>query len=81
MKNVVIYTLNYCPFCKKAFSTKGNLKYHIKSIHQGIRLFSCTFPGCNKRYSNRSALAVHFRNHLGQTSVIFASSALTKKEI
>lgn len=56
----------FCQFCQKPFSTKGNLNNHIKTIHQGIRLYACTYEGCDKRYSNRSSLDVHIRNHLGQ---------------
>lgn len=64
--NQIKKILPICPECHKTFSTKGNLKNHINVIHQGIKLFNCTFQGCNSKFSNKSRLEVHIRTHFGQ---------------
>ena len=45
---------NICQICKKQFSTLGNMRNHIMTIHEDYRPFACTFPGCNKKYSIES---------------------------
>ena len=59
-----------CNICLKIFSTNGNLKNHITTIHQNFRPFKCTFQNCNKSYSNKSRLLVHERTHTGQRPFI-----------
>ena len=54
-----------CNTCQKIFSTNGNLKNHINTIHNHILPFKCPFPKCNKSYSNKSRFDVHFRTHSG----------------
>ena len=54
-----------CPQCHKSFSTKGNMKNHIQTIHKNIRPFKCPYPSCKKEYSNQSRLDVHIRTHTG----------------
>ena len=57
---------NICNICNKPFSTLGNMRNHITTIHQNYRPFKCTFPGCNKKYSIESRYQVHLRTHLGE---------------
>lgn len=57
---------NFCAACKKTFSTIGNLRNHIMTIHENNRPFKCSFPGCNKSYSIQSRLQVHSRIHVSQ---------------
>lgn len=54
-----------CPECQKMFSTNGNMKNHLMTIHKNIRPFGCPHPGCLKKYSNQSRLQVHLRTHTG----------------
>ena len=55
---------NYCELCHHSFSTKGNLKNHISTIHKNIRPFKCPYENCDKSYSNKSRLDVHIRTHV-----------------
>ena len=54
-----------CTFCDKNYSTKGNLKNHLSSIHLNNKPFKCQFPECNKSYINQSSLDLHYRSHTG----------------
>ena len=54
-----------CHICNKPFSTIGNMRNHIMTIHQNYRPYSCIFPGCNKKYSIESRYQVHLRTHIG----------------
>ena len=56
---------NICKYCNKPFSTLGNMRNHIMTIHQNYRPFKCTYPGCNKKYSIESRFQVHMRTHIG----------------
>ena len=64
-KNPEKKKINICKICQKQFSTSGNLRNHIMTIHQNYRPFKCTFPGCQKKYSIESRLQVHIRTHTG----------------
>ena len=59
-----------CKLCLKNFSTNGNLKNHILTIHENKRPFKCSFPNCDKSYSNKSRLEVHERTHSGSRPFI-----------
>ena len=59
-----------CPECNKSFSTNGNMKNHIQTIHKHIRPFKCPYISCNKEYSNKSRLDVHIRTHTGNKPFI-----------
>ena len=87
---------NFCELCKNYFSTKGNLKNHISTIHNNIRPFKCPYDNCDKSYSNKSRLDVHIRTHVTILYILifihyrqeknllfakFAQKVLTKKEI
>lgn len=54
-----------CEVCKKAFVTMPKLKRHML-IHDGIRPFKCTEPGCGKGFTTNSNLNVHRRQHTGE---------------
>ena len=54
-----------CEKCNKLFSTTGNLRNHIKSIHYNYRPFKCSFPNCTKKYPCESKLKIHERTHTG----------------
>ena len=54
-----------CEKCNKLFSTFGNLKIHINSIHYNNRPFKCTFPNCTKKYVCETKLIIHERTHTG----------------
>ena len=54
-----------CKICEKPFSTNGNLKNHIQTIHHNKRPFKCSFPNCDKAYPNQNRLETHKRTHEG----------------
>ena len=54
-----------CEKCNKFFSTAGNLRNHINSIHYNYRPYKCSFPNCNKAYGVESKLIIHERTHTG----------------
>ena len=54
-----------CEKCLKIFSTNGNLKNHINTIHRHIFPFKCPIKNCTHSYSNKSRLNVHLRTHSG----------------
>ena len=71
----------YCKICEKTFSTMGNLRNHIMTIHQNLKPYKCPFPGCKKQYSIQSRLQVHYRIHIGKKPYIcsFCSKGFNEK--
>lgn len=63
--NVIKQSSFICSQCSKSFSSKGNLKNHIITIHQKIRPYKCPYNNCNKAYSTSSRLEIHKRTHIG----------------
>jgi uncharacterized Zn-finger protein len=45
--------------CGKAFKSKCNLSWHIKSTHSNDRPFKCTEPECGKAFKDRGSLVRH----------------------
>jgi len=56
---------NTCDICNKSFSTLGNMRNHILTIHQDYRPYKCPYQNCNKRYSIESRYQIHLRTHVG----------------
>ncbi|XVF26561.1 hypothetical protein REPUB_Repub14bG0028000 [Reevesia pubescens] len=42
-----------CDFegCLHTFSTKSNLRQHVKAVHEELKPFACSFSGCGMRFS------------------------------
>lgn len=55
---------NLCEQCLKVFSSQINLKNHILRIHEKSFPFTCTYPGCNKKYSVEIRLKLHMKTHM-----------------
>ena len=48
-----------CDFCHKEFTEEGNMKVHVKSIHEG-HSFKCKF--CAKKFSQRGNMQKHVKS-------------------
>ena len=64
IKLIASDSLTFCTECGKTFSTSGNLRNHILTIHEHLRPFKCPFPNCFKSYSLESRLLVHTHFHV-----------------
>ena len=54
-----------CKTCGKSFSRSGELKKHIKTIHEGQRNYKCDF--CGKSFTTSGHLKRHIKTiHKGQ---------------
>lgn len=51
-----------CDLCKKTFTKKGNLSYHL-NIHSGNHPFACN--ECDKTFAHKAGLINHKRRHTG----------------
>ncbi|XP_065207343.1 zinc finger protein 142-like [Planococcus citri] len=47
----------HCDLCKRHFSSKSNLKEHMKMIHDGIKPFKC--PTCGRKFYKKKDLEHH----------------------
>ncbi|XP_077441215.1 uncharacterized protein LOC144063108 [Vanacampus margaritifer] len=55
-----------CPFCHKLFSSKGNMKRHMKSHQQAHKTFTCSV--CAESFPTRGLLRSHQRRHVANNS-------------
>jgi KRAB domain-containing zinc finger protein len=54
-----------CKYCSKKFSQNTTLKTHMVALHLG-KTVECDEPGCDKKFTRRSYLLLHKRDHLGE---------------
>lgn len=57
LSKVTVFTA--CTICKKELSSKGNLNFHVRSVHQKIK-HKCTI--CKKEFSAKGSLNYHDRS-------------------
>ena len=58
----------YSTFCNKIFSTKSNLRTHIKLVHEGVKNYICDI--CEKAFGLASDLRKHVeRSHKDPLSI------------
>ncbi|GLJ19076.1 hypothetical protein SUGI_0342660 [Cryptomeria japonica] len=50
-----------CPYerCLHSYTTKSNLRQHIKSVHLELKPFKCQFGGCGMTFAHKSARDRH----------------------
>lgn len=54
-----------CKYCAKTFSQNTTLKTHMAALHLG-KTVECDEPGCDKKFTRRSYLLIHKRDHAGE---------------
>lgn len=54
-----------CKICLKSFSQNTTLKTHMAALHLG-KTVECDEPGCTKKFTRRSYLLIHKRDHAGE---------------
>ena len=52
-----------CESCGKLFSRKGDLKQHVRFVHEKIKQFSC--PYCHNRFHTNASLTRHLATQSG----------------
>lgn len=75
-KNVAIHRISkpavkklfQCDLCGFESNRKHNLDRHLLSLHIKATKFSCTFDGCLRQYTTRSALKLHLVRDHGESS-------------
>ena len=68
-----------CDICKKKFLLDYNLKIHMR-IHTGKKPFYCIFPGCFKKFSQRSNLLYHYKTHFNKKIIDKSDNILNEIE-
>lgn len=53
-----------CKICSKSFAQNTTLKTHMVALHTGKNI-ECDVPGCKKKFTRRSYLMLHKRDHTG----------------
>ena len=81
MENLTTNKKYICEICKKAYSSKSNLKLHFSNVHEeGNRHHKC--ESCGKSFSQ----AVHLKGHIQIvqgikiTNVILVAKHFLRKE-
>ena len=57
--------VNKCKFCNKRYSSKHNLKRHMK-LHSGSKPFQCSY--CKKSFAQKRTLTNHLGTRTGEKS-------------
>lgn len=55
---------NICAYCQREFKRKHHLKDHVKTVHEGIRPYQCTF--CDRSFGLSKTLRVHLMGHTNE---------------
>lgn len=67
---ILIPTWWWCFFsssgCEKTFITFSALFSHNRTHFREMAQFTCTYPGCDKRYDKACRLKIHLRSHTGE---------------
>ena len=68
-----------CKFCGKKFGRISTLKSHIRT-HIGEKNYKCKMEGCEKRFTEKGNMEIHYRRHLKKLNKIDEYEKIKKKK-
>ena len=52
-----------CSFCNYKADLRGRLEEHVRNVHENLKTFMCSFPGCKFETNYKNSLSQHRKKH------------------